>query len=182
MFRNCLFVISSILWLTCSPPLAAAEISGSSLPSQALVQEILVWLSDSFDLPAVKVAPTIEFASAARLAMLRKHDGGLATDIRKDPAVPAQDSDIVAVYDRSSETIFLPIGWAGATAAEQSILVHELVHHVQKVAQIRFDCPMAAEKLAYLAQDRWLERFGSSLEGEFQVDRFTIVISTACFH
>ena len=78
--------------------------------------------------------------------------------------------------------MFLPNGWTGATAAEQSILVHEVVHHRQNVAQLRFDCPMAREKMAYLAQDQWLERFGSSLEKEFEIDKFTLLISSACFY
>jgi hypothetical protein len=135
------------------------------------------------DLPSVKAAPVIAFASKEQLSALRM-DGGLASaDVRSEPTLPdeAAHDRVVAVYDRSSETILLPLGWTGATSAEQSSLVHELVHHLQNVAQTRFECPMAAEKLAYLAQDRWLERSGSSLEKEFELDKFTILISSACF-
>jgi hypothetical protein len=41
---------------------------------------------------------------------------------------------------------------------------------------------MAREKLAYIAQNRWLEQFGKDLETEFQVDMFTILISSACMY
>jgi hypothetical protein len=41
---------------------------------------------------------------------------------------------------------------------------------------------MEREKLAYLAQDPWLERFGSGLEKEFEIDKFTLLISSACFY
>lgn len=185
MFRIFLLAVSAIFPLIVSAPMAAAENPAGSLPSEAFVQEILTWLSANFDLPSVKAAPTIKFASGEQLSALRNEGGHLSADVRKEPALPveaAHDRSIVALYDRSSETIFLPVGWTGTTAAEQSILVHELVHHLQKMAQVRFDCPMAGEKLAYLAQDRWLERFGSSLEKEFELDKFTILISSACFY
>jgi len=41
---------------------------------------------------------------------------------------------------------------------------------------------MQREKLAYLAQDKWLSRFGMSLEKEFEVDLFTVLISSACMY
>jgi len=41
---------------------------------------------------------------------------------------------------------------------------------------------MAREKLAYLAQEKWLGRFGTSLEKEFDVDMFTVLISSACMY
>src|SRR5258707_15291269 len=44
--------------------------------------------------------------------------------------------------------------------------VHGMVHHLQNLANLKFECPMAREKLAYLAQDKWLGRFGTSLEKE----------------
>jgi hypothetical protein len=184
MFRNCLLAVSAIISVVFCAPLAAAENPAGSLPSEAFVQEVLAWLSGNFDLPSIRVAPVIAFASKEQLSALRK-DGGLASaDVRSEPALPGEAAHdrVVAVYDRSSETILLPLGWTGSTSAEQSILVHELVHHLQKVTQTRFECPMAAEKLAYLAQDRWLERSGSSLEKEFELDKFTILISTACFY
>ena len=62
------------------------------------------------------------------------------------------------------------------------MLVHEIVHHLQKIARLKFDCPMAREKMAYLAQDQWLERFGTNIEKEFELDKFTLLISSACFY
>jgi len=58
--------------------------------------------------------------------------------------------------------------------------VHEMVHHLQNLAGVKFECPAAREKTAYLAQDKWLARFGKSLENDFDVDMFTVVISSAC--
>ncbi|HXF88500.1 MAG TPA: hypothetical protein VNK48_09130 [Xanthobacteraceae bacterium] len=48
------------------------------------------------------------------------------------------------------------------------------------VARIKHDCLQAREKLAYVAQERWLRRFDLSLESEFDVDPFTVLVRTLC--
>lgn len=79
--------------------------------------------------------------------------------------------NVVAVYDTATTTIYLPPDWTGSSAGDQSVLVHELVHYLQKIAQLKYECPAARhsrsepsvttlveehisrEKVAYLAQD-----------------------------
>ena len=89
-------------------------------------------------------------------------------------------SDIVSLYNNESKTIFLLDGWTGKTPAELSILVHEMVHHLQNVGQLKFACPEEREELAYKAQDSWLHLFGRDLESEFQMDPFTILVKSKC--
>ena len=81
-----------------------------------------------------------------------------------------------------SKTIYLADGWTGKTPAELSILVHEMVHHLQNVGQLKFECPQAREELAYRAQDRWLHLFGRDLERDFELDGFSILVKTRCFY
>jgi len=64
--------------------------------------------------------------------------------------------------------------------AELSILVHEMVHHLQNVAHTAYACPLEREKLAYEAQEKWLSLFGQSLWSEFGLDRTTLVLTSAC--
>jgi hypothetical protein len=71
--------------------------------------------------------------------------------------------DIVAVYDDAKRTIYLPEGWSGVTPAEQSLLVHEMVHHLQNLGNLKYACSEAREKLAFAAQEQWLRIFGASL-------------------
>ena len=71
--------------------------------------------------------------------------------------------DSLAVYDDETKTIYLPKKWAGTTPAEISILVHEMVHHLQGMAKTRYECPQAREQLAYAAQEMWLGLFGRSI-------------------
>jgi len=182
--RKPFLVISSlVLAAILVAPLWGADAERKmSPPSSNLLKDILAWLPANFDLPPEIVAPAIKFVSREQLAAIR-YDRVVAGNDQKS-SIPSlgQERDVVALYDDSSKTVFLPNGWTGATPAEQSVLVHEVVHHLQNVAQLKFDCPMAREKMAYLAQDQWLERFGSNLQIEFEIDKFTLLISSACFY
>lgn len=93
---------------------------------------------------------------------------------------PGQQREPVAIYDDASETIFLPEGWTGSSPVEVSVLVHEMVHHMQKRAGLRYGCPAAREEIAYRAQDQWLGIFGKNLFDEFNLDAFTLKITTVC--
>ncbi len=74
----------------------------------------------------------------------------------------------------------LPKGWAGRSHAELSVLLHELVHHIQTTAHLTYECPAAREKLAYAAQEKWLGLFNLSLASEFNIDPFTLKVATEC--
>jgi hypothetical protein len=77
-------------------------------------------------------------------------------------------------------TIYLPSDFTGRTAEDLSVLVHELVHHIQNAAGLRHECPQAREKDAYLAQEQWLAQFKKSLASEFGIDPFTVLVNGLC--
>jgi hypothetical protein len=87
---------------------------------------------------------------------------------------------VQAVYVEATRTIHLPATWDSRRVGDVSLLVHEMVHHLQNVAGARFLCPAAREAAAYEAQARWLAMFGRSLESEYGLDRFTLKIMTSC--
>jgi hypothetical protein len=148
---------------------------------QALLTAIVVWLSASFDLPARYDVPRVEFVPVAQ--MIAQRYKSLLPAERANIANALGDttgSDTVALYNDDTKTIYLPDGWAGHTPAELSILVHEMVHHLQNIARLAHECPQAREKLAYEAQDKWLALFDTSLEREFGVDGFTLLAKTVC--
>jgi Domain of unknown function (DUF6647) len=148
-----------------------------------LLDLIASWLSTNFDLPNTSEMPRIEVTSAARIAALRFG--------RLFPTQPAPkqvgngstehtNGTVLAIYSDKTNTIFLPLGWSGASPAEHSMLVHEMVHHLQRQAQVWHGCPEEREKLAYEAQDKWLALFGTSLEKEFGLDAFTVLAKSLC--
>jgi hypothetical protein len=152
---------------------------------QSLLTVLVTWLSINFGLPATYDHPQIETATPARMAMVRYR--GLASD--RSPNVAAEagrtappefGQEVYALYDDTRRVIYLQEGWTGATPAEVSVLVHELVHHLQNVAGAKFACPQEREKAAYDAQRAWLAQFGRTLEQEFEIDPLTILVRTNC--
>ena len=153
-------------------------------PTNASLSMIATWLSINFDLPAIHDLPRVELVPAARLASLR-YKGLLPDQWREnnvnDPAARADfQREVVAVYNNSTKTIFLSESWTGSTPAEQSVLVHEMVHHLQNLGKFKYECPQAREKLAYEAQNEWLKLYALDLEKEFEIDMMTLLIRSAC--
>ena len=152
----------------------------------ALLTTIVLWISTNFGLPPnyehpnIKLVPSEEimflrfkaFTSAQQREILnQQHSDGQSVSGRREA---------VAVYDDQNATIFLPDTWKGDTPADLSVLVHEMVHHLQNQAHLRYECQGAREELAYAAQKKWLGLFGRNLEAEFQIDPFTLKVSTTC--
>jgi hypothetical protein len=153
----------------------------------ALLTAIAMWLAANFDLPPTYAHPNVEFASPAKITALRYKsflsnlplDSASSNDGR--PA-PLGNREVVAVYDSEMTTIYLPDGWSGGTPAELSVLVHEMAHHLQQLSGAKFECPQAREQVAYAAQERWLGLFGRSLLIDFEIDPFTLLVSTRCIN
>lgn len=145
---------------------------GSSAPAEGLVTALAAWVASELDFPPVAELPSIRFASHEFLIELR-HSAS-ASEATFHP------SDTVAVYDDRDGTIYLPDGWTGRTPAELSVLVHELVHHLQSKTGQRFACGAEREKAAYEVQRQWLTMFGRDLFQDFEVDAFTLLVRTSC--
>ena len=151
---------------------------------QALLTATILWLAANFALPATTDLPAIRFVPPIEIAFL--HHGAFTAEGQRQVLAaaaalpPGERREVVSAYDDRRRTIILPLGWQGATPAELSVLVHEMVHHLQTVAGLRYPCSEAREKLAYAAQDKWLGLFGQSLESEFRIDAFTLLATTEC--
>lgn len=151
---------------------------------QALLTAIVIWLSANFDLPPVYEHPRIERASS--IEMMNLYYQSFLGDQRPEISVTEnQDRSehrrpVVSLYNVATKTIYLPNEWTGRTPAELSFLVHEMVHHLQHLANTSYECPQARERLAYEAQDKWLSLFGRSLLSELELDRFTVFLTTTC--
>jgi hypothetical protein len=162
-----------------------ADVS-EALPSQALMTEITTWLSANFELPATDDFPRVEFASPTKLRAIRFGGFGVGREIASEPTPPQSPlnvgSDLLAVYDTARRIIYLPEGWSAKSHAETSILVHEMVHHLQNVGGLKYACAGAREKPAYLAQDLWLRRSGEDLETAFETDFSTVLVRSLCFY
>jgi hypothetical protein len=143
--------------------------AGAEAPTPELVAELTAWVADATGHPLPDAPPAVVLTGPEEMAALRPEaDAGHAAQ------------RIVALYDTRRRVIHLPTGWTGATAAETSILVHELVHHLQAAAGTLHACPAEREKAAYAAQARWLEAAGSDLAAAFEIDALTLLVLTTC--
>jgi hypothetical protein len=152
---------------------------------QALLTVIVTWLSINFGLPAVYEYPRVELASPAQMAAVRYSRLAAVRPDRvaaeRGQLAPAEvGENVFAIYDDATRTIYLHQNWTGATPADSSLLVHEMVHHLQNIAGTKFACAGEREKDAYRAQRTWLELFGRTLEHEFELDPMTILVRTDC--
>src|SRR5258708_35045684 len=145
-------------------------------PMEALLTAIVIWLSTNYSLPASFDHPRVEFVTAEKIASVRH--GNIGQEQQAGMLLNQSESDIVSLYNNDQRTIYLRDEWTGKTPADLSILVHEMVHHLQNSAHVTYECPGARERLAYPPQDKWLKLFGRDLTSEFDIDAFTLKVTT----
>ena len=147
----------------------------SAAPSPEYLLEIAAWIAERSALPMPDVLPRVVLVSPGPML------GAYARDVDSDRLSPVWSRpNVVAVYDWAHQTIHLPHDWSGTTAAEQSMVVHEMVHHMQHQGGVIFACPQAREEQAYALQAAWLEQAGEDLFTAFEMDAFTLIARTQC--
>ncbi|MCP1167333.1 hypothetical protein NHG85_02120 [Limimaricola sp. ASW11-118] len=173
MLRSALYIgtLALCLWTMTAAPLPASAQEGRMREAPPLLDTLALWPEANFDLPRATRDPHLVTLPGPELVAMRYGEGaGVAPD------------RVVALYDKATGTIYLSEGWTGRSPAEVSILVHELVYHMQAMAGHRFACPAARERLAYRAQDAWLALFGEDLETAFDLDHTMLLVGTVCTH
>lgn len=125
---------------------AEQEIASSKISSET-VRSYVDWITRQTGWPAADVPP-IRVTSFARLREL----SGLSSD--------AEWIRPAAFYSKSEHLIYLADGWNKNDPVDQSILVHELVHHLQIEDHIQLACWGRYEAQAYEIQIRWLRTQG----------------------
>jgi hypothetical protein len=155
------------LCLAAATPAGAAE----TQVAPSLLDTIELWLVANFDLEPAADQPELVIVAASELV-----------EMRYGSASSVSAGEVMGAYDEASRTIYLTDGWNGRTADQVSVLVHEMVHHLQSSGDMRFACPAEREALAYRAQDAWLRLFGMGLESAFGIDPATLLVATVCTH
>lgn len=148
-----------------------------------LLTVIVTWLSTNFGLPASYSHPQIVFVAPETMQVTRYQAAAVGrTGQPPGSAQPASTSEIESFYDDSTRTIYLRDEWSEESLADLSVLVHEMVHHLQNIGDLDYSCPEAREKPAYTAQDQWLKQFGRNLIDEFTLDAMTVLVRTRCLY
>jgi len=162
---------------------SAAFEQGSTRIKPELLRAIAAWLSSNHGFEPIDAPPAVAFATREAMAAVRHRDirdNRLTSQAVIGHGAAPHASTVVAIYDDVSRTIHLSETWTGSTPTELSILVHEMVHHLQNLAGMRFACHEERERLAYAAQQDWLALFGRDLFTDFDTDAFTLMARTHC--
>jgi hypothetical protein len=161
-------------WLVDEPIVRNRIVTGISqlepgdIPGQSELTSLITWVSNTVDLPAIYDLPRIERASKLKLATI-------------EPSEFLSLPGSVSSYDGMKRTIYLSEAWTGETPADLSVLVYQVARHLQNVSGRKFECPQWREKLAYIAQEQWLMRYGRNLEKDFGIDPETYLFKTECY-
>ena len=148
--------------------------------ANVLLATLTLWTAKQSGLPESPELPKLVFVTPAKMADVR-YKGLLGANVTRTRSVGnTAPRETVAVYDDATKTIYLREGWTGQTPAELSILVHELVHHLQNLGRIKHECPQERERVAYRVQNQWLWLFDSDLERAFDIDPMTLLATTTC--
>ncbi len=134
---------------------------GQSILPPDVVEALESWIDRETDLPRRNIAPNIEFA-----------DSHSAVDA-SEPAM-AIGRKTRGLYDPATATITLINPWSVENLNDQSVLLHELVHHRQSAAN--WTCLGAMEHPAYKLQEKWLNQFNLALD----VNWIAIVLAANC--
>lgn len=160
------FLSTACLMSATAPPAVA-----QARPLPSVLDFIALWLDANYQLGMPASHPDV-IALPHRELVLRRYG-----DNAGDGA-----GDVVALYDTDLGAILVSEGWTGRSPADLSVLVHEMVHHLQDAAGTVFACPAAREKTAYHAQNEWLRLFDQDLESAFGIDPALILVATVCVH
>jgi hypothetical protein len=165
-----LCAVTVLFFVTSSVAQSRAEWQEDSRPTHSSLVTIAKWVSANADLPMMTNLPGVKLVSLQELTRLREK-GLMSFHAGVAPA---------AVYDDTTRTIYLPESWSGKSPADESVLVHEMVHHMQNEAGLKYACDDARAEPAYVAQDKWLQTHGLTLKQEFQVDMLVLEALATC--
>jgi hypothetical protein len=146
---------------------------------------LVAWISANFGLPVPTDDPDVIFASEVQMMEVRF--ASVASPNTPYHALETRSAPekyrygLYALYNDETGTLYLREDFSAASPADVSILVHELVHHIQNEAGLTYECPEMRERLAYQAQRRWLQGFGTNLEHAFGLNPMTVLVRTNCW-
>ena len=96
----------------------------------------------------ISKAPPVHFISSDEL--VNTFTGGKPTTSR-----------VEALYSDENHSIYLPDGWRADDLRDRSILLHELVHHLQYLNRVEATCASEHELQAVKLQVTWLREQGA---------------------
>ncbi len=134
-----------------------------------LIITLIAWIAAhsnlaAADVPQIRLVPKIDM-----------------TALYHDTASAKNYFRVEAFYLRAENTIYLPDNWQALGLRDRSVLLHELVHHLQAANHVKVACPAALERQAYNLQFTWLREQGVEDPYDFTgLDVLTVILASSC--
>ena len=141
------FLVASTLTLTINGTDAAEAQQteqGQGQIDPAVVSDLTRWIIQKTRW-TISTTPSIRLGSNEQLITLYFGSGFEPNGI-----------EMHSLYSRKSHVIYLRNTWKSATIVDRSLLLHELVHHLQLLNGMKVACPEEYEAQAYHLQIEWL--------------------------
>ena len=91
--------------------------------------------------------------------------------------------NVLALYNHKTKTIILQKHFSIDSIKDQSILLHELVHHFQyhwEPLKYKKMCKGHVERDAYNIQSQWLEKKGHNIFDTIKINDLGLILITTC--
>ena len=131
---------------------ATPAMSETSAIADALAEPMIEWITAKTELLSYE-HPNIMFVTAEWMASRLGQSSMMATP--------------EALYGSATRTVYLLEEWSPQNIRDRSVLLHELVHHLQILNEAAVSCPAQYNRLAYQLQFEWLNEHGISEPFEF---------------
>ncbi len=139
-------LLSTFLSMAIAIPALAAQVPDGTKLDPAFVRGLMNWVEQKTGVRAPNHPAVI--ASREKFALVMKMNGVRYADARAI-YIPG-----MVILDNEA--------WAADEPKQVSLLLHELVHHVQLFAKRKYPCAEAKEYEAYTLQNQWLEEQGEA--------------------
>jgi hypothetical protein len=118
----------------------------------------------------VQEPPTICFATNTQLVEMAYGGKGKSNDLT-----------IKALYAPKSHVVYLSEKWNPDDLRDRSYLLHELIHHLQALNNVKAPCLAANERPTFELQLEWLREQGIQDPYKFlDIDELTISLISVC--
>ena len=105
---------------------------------------LMIWIGANTDYNTDVPLPVVEFKTQVEME-------GLYYGERK------REGDLYGFYNLKKNVIILPDTWDSARPFDLGLLVHEMIHYLQDVNEIQFQCVAEMEADAWPLQKQYLE-------------------------
>jgi hypothetical protein len=161
-------------------------VDGREDTMDALVLSLVAWIAASTGL-IVSEPPRIAFVPVRHFQ--QQFHSGEGAQAKPEATMPNHQKthatekffSVQGFYLRATATVYLPETWQLTALRDQSTLLHELVHHAQRLNKVGAACPGQLERQAYDLQVAWLREQGVAQPFDLiGIDEFTMLMLTAC--